>query len=129
MVLKKFGYSEVTIANNGQEGVEAVARGNIDIVFMDLQMPVMGGEDATRHIRSNFKLARQPLVIAMTGHALAGVRETCISAGMDDFLTKPIGMEEIKAAIAANYQKLALNGKPPQTQAVAPTQFVVPGGV
>ena len=140
MVLKKFGYTEISIANNGQEGVEAVARGDIDIVFMDLQMPVMGGEDATRQIRSNFKLARQPLVIAMTGHALAGVREACFAAGMDDFLTKPIGVEEIKGAIAANYQKLALNGEKAQAQsqpAAAPAtapdanhpQVPLPGGV
>ena len=129
MVLKKFGYTEVSIANNGREGVDAVAKGNIDIVFMDLQMPVMGGEDATRQIRSNFKLARQPLIIAMTGHALAGVRETCLAAGMDDFLTKPIGVDEIKGAIAANYQKLALNGEQSKTPQAAPTQFAVPDGV
>jgi signal transduction histidine kinase/CheY-like chemotaxis protein len=132
MILKKFGYEEVSIANNGQEGVERVAQGDIDIVFMDLQMPVMGGEDACRHIRSNFKLPRQPLIIAMTGHALAGVREACMQAGMDDFLTKPIGVEEIKAAIANNYQKMALNGKqtqPQQPPVDAAAQIAVPGGV
>ena len=132
MILRKMGYDQVTIANNGQEGVDAVAGGNIDVVFMDLQMPVMGGIDATRHIRSNFRLTRQPLIIAMTGHALSGVRDSCFEAGMDDFLTKPVSVDEIKNAIAANYAKLALKGDHAggaATNAAAPNVVVTPGPV
>ena len=73
MVLEKIGYESIEFANNGQLGVERVNQGDIDLVFMDLQMPVMGGIDATESIRKNFSLSRQPIIIAMTGHALAGV--------------------------------------------------------
>jgi len=131
MILRKMGYQHVSIANNGQEGVEAVAAGNIDIVFMDLQMPVMGGVDATRHIRSNFRLSRQPLIIAMTGHALSGVRDSCFEAGMDDFLTKPVNVDQIKNAIATNYAKLALGNERSVggANAAAPNVAMTPGPV
>ncbi len=131
MILRKMGYDQISIVENGQEGVDAVAAGNIDIVFMDLQMPVMGGLDATRYIRSNFRLTRQPLIIAMTGHALSGVRDSCFEVGMDDFLTKPISGDEIKNAIAANYAKLALKGEqsPSAVKAAAPNVMATPGPV
>ena len=60
MVLKKLGYSSVTFAENGREGFDCVCNGGIDLVFMDLQMPVMGGIEATHLIRENFNLPRQP---------------------------------------------------------------------
>ncbi len=108
MILKKLGYKSVQIAQNGQEGVEIVNSGEIDVVFMDLQMPVMGGIEATKRIRSNFHLPRQPLIIAMTGHALAGVRESCLEAGMDDYMTKPISVVRVKETISDNFGKLAM---------------------
>lgn len=106
MVLKKLGYESIEIANNGVEGVERVSRGGIDLVFMDLQMPVMGGIDATKKIRENFHLQRQPVIIAMTGHALAGVKEECFKIGMDGYITKPISVADIKGVILENRQKL-----------------------
>ena len=98
MMLQKLGY-EVCIANNGREGVDKVASNNMDLVFMDLQMPVLGGIDATREIRANFGLKRQPVIIAMTGYALSGVRESCMEAGMNDFLTKPLSVDDLREAI------------------------------
>lgn len=100
MVLRKLGYESVSLANDGAAGVARVNQGDIDLVFMDLQMPVMGGIEATRAIRKNFNLARQPLIVAMTGHALVGVRDNCLSNGMDGFVTKPISIEDVKNAIA-----------------------------
>ncbi|MCB1065962.1 MAG: response regulator, partial [Verrucomicrobiae bacterium] len=99
MVLKKLGYKVVTIAENGREGVDDVFNGGIDLVFMDLQMPVMGGIEATQLIRDNFDLPRQPAIIALTGHALSGVKESCFAAGMDGYLTKPVSIDDVKNAI------------------------------
>jgi len=79
--------------------VEIVKEGTTDLVFMDLQMPVLGGIDATREIRSNFALPRQPVIIAMTGYALSGVQESCLEAGMNDFLTKPLAVDDLRRAI------------------------------
>ena len=101
MMLQKLGY-DVRIAGNGREGVEMVNDGTTDLIFMDLQMPVMGGIDATKEIRSNFSLKRQPVIIAMTGYALSGVRESCMEAGMNDFLTKPMSVDDLREAIERN---------------------------
>ena len=106
MVLSKMGYTSIETADNGYKGVERVARGGIDLIFMDLQMPVMGGVDATKKIRENFHLEGQPVIVAMTGHALAGVKESCFKVGMDGYITKPISVDAIKTIIAENRQKL-----------------------
>lgn len=99
IVLEKLGYENIEFANNGAKGVERVSNGDIDLVFMDLQMPVMGGLDATEAIRQDFGLARQPFIVAMRGHALAGVREFCLSGGMNGFVAKPISVDDVKQAI------------------------------
>jgi CheY-like chemotaxis protein len=99
LFLQRLGYKNVDIAHNGQEGVEMVNRGGYDIVFMDLQMPVMGGVEAAREIRGNFLLKQQPAIIAMTGHALSGVKESCMEAGMNDFLTKPVSLDDFRRVI------------------------------
>ena len=106
MVLEKLGYESVEFANDGKEGVERVNEGGIDLIFMDLQMPVMGGVEATQRIRESFQLERQPVIIAMTGHALAGVKESCLQAGMDGYITKPISLDDVKGAIAESHHKL-----------------------
>jgi signal transduction histidine kinase/CheY-like chemotaxis protein len=99
LFLQRLGYKEIQIANNGREGVDMVNKGNYDIVFMDLQMPIMGGVEAAREIRGNFLLKQQPAIIAMTGHALSGVKESCMEAGMNDFLTKPVSLEDFRRVI------------------------------
>jgi signal transduction histidine kinase/CheY-like chemotaxis protein len=104
MVLEKLGYEGIEFANNGRKGVERVAQGDIDLVFMDLQMPVMGGMEATEAIRQNFNLPRQPVIIAMTGHALAGVRDSCVAGGMNGFVAKPISLNDVRTAIAEAYE-------------------------
>ena len=99
LFLQRLGYKNIDIANNGREGVEMVNKGGYDIVFMDLQMPVMGGVEASREIRGNFLLKNQPAIIAMTGHALSGVKESCMEVGMNDFLTKPVSLEDFRRVI------------------------------
>jgi signal transduction histidine kinase/CheY-like chemotaxis protein len=113
MLLQRLGYSKIDVANNGQEAVEMVAQMPFDIIFMDLQMPVMGGIDATRAIRGNFQLKHQPAIIAMTGHALVGVKEECRDVGMNAFLTKPVSLDDfrrvIPPALVQEAAKVALN--------------------
>ncbi|MBF0121391.1 MAG: response regulator, partial [Desulfobacterales bacterium] len=83
----------VIVASNGREAVDLVNKDFFDIVFMDLEMPVMDGYEATRLIRKDITITLP--IIAMTGHALDGYREKCMEAGMNDYITKPIEFEEL----------------------------------
>jgi len=89
-LLKRRGH-HVTVVENGQEAVDVVEREQFDIVLMDLQMPVMGGLEATRAIRDREReMSRDRLrIVAMTAHAMSGDRERCLAAGMDGYLSKP----------------------------------------
>lgn len=107
MLLQRLGYGGVDVSNNGQEAVEMVQSGNYDIIFMDLQMPVMGGIEAAFTIRGNFHLKNQPAIIAMTGHALTGVKEECKEAGMNAFLTKPVSLDDFRRVIPPCLEKEA----------------------
>jgi two-component system sensor histidine kinase/response regulator len=93
----------VTLAHNGREAVEAFATQPFDLIFMDVQMPEMDGKQATQIIRRKQESAgiRVPIV-AMTAHAMTGDREMCLAAGMDDYISKPIGRNELAAVIARN---------------------------
>jgi len=84
----------VTIANNGKEAIEKVEGSEFELVFMDVQMPEMNGLDATGCIRKNPRFRNLPIV-AMTAQAMTGDREKCIEAGMDDYITKPIDINEL----------------------------------
>lgn len=91
MILKKLGFS-CESANNGTEAIKAIQKQSWDLVFMDCQMPVMDGYEATRQIRNGMagKENKNIPVIAMTAQAMKGDREICLDAGMDDYLAKPI---------------------------------------
>ncbi len=89
---------DVSIAENGQEALDAVMRQQFDIVFMDLQMPVMDGLEATRQIRGTGQHDDLPIV-AMTAHALKNDRQRCLDAGMNDYLTKPLRAEELQTKL------------------------------
>jgi PAS domain S-box-containing protein len=111
-ILERMGY-RADIAANGVEVLEALKRQNYDVVLMDLQMPEMDGLEATRRIiqdwpdlsehdriGSSKNGGRQrPRIIAMTANAMHGDRETCLAAGMDDYISKPISIEELVAAL------------------------------
>ncbi len=91
-VLSKLGYNP-DIAQNGKEVLEIVSQKNYDIILMDVEMPEMNGLEATRMIR--LCLTTQPVIIAMTANAMQGDREECINAGMDDYISKPVNIEEL----------------------------------
>jgi CheY-like chemotaxis protein len=98
-MLSKRGH-DITVVSNGREAVTATLTGGFDVVLMDLQMPELGGLDATREIRAHEKQAGgHAYIIAMTAHALKGDRELCLEAGMDGYVTKPIDRTELFAAV------------------------------
>ncbi len=86
--LERTGY-EVTTANDGQAGLDAIAQARPDLVLMDLSLPVVDGWEATRQLKAGDATRDLP-VIALTAHAMAGDRETALEAGCDDFATKPL---------------------------------------
>jgi CheY-like chemotaxis protein len=94
LMLERMGY-RCDQAGNGREALEAVCRQTYDVVLMDVQMPEMDGLEATRRIRRDCSLELQPHIIAMTAHAMSGDREICLEAGMDDYISKPIHIEEL----------------------------------
>jgi PAS domain S-box-containing protein len=96
-LLEQMGY-RVDVASNGLEAIESVKRQKYDVILMDVQMPEMDGLEATRKIRSNQHF-KQPHIIAMTANAMQGDREMCIAAGMNDYVTKPIRVDELVAAL------------------------------
>lgn len=95
-VLSKLGY-QAALAQNGEEALEMVGEGLYDIIFMDIQMPVKDGLEATRMMR--LCLNTQPVIIAMTANAIQGDRQKCLNAGMDDYISKPFRIEELSKMI------------------------------
>ena len=100
-LLERRGH-RVTIVTNGQEAVAALDRGKIDVVLMDLQMPVMGGLEATEAIRERERASGGHVpIIAMTAHAMKGDRERALAAGMDEYVTKPLDSKRLCDTVEA----------------------------
>ena len=99
-ILGKLGFSADT-ADNGQQAIDMLEAESYDIVFMDVQMPVMDGYQATGAIRGGKTKAANPKVpiIAMTAHAMKGDREKCLQGGMDDYISKPISPRKLAKAL------------------------------
>jgi len=97
-LLQQMGY-RADLASNGVEAVESVERQPYDVVLMDVQMPEMDGLEASRRITSKWRPAERPRIVAMTANAMAGDREMCLAAGMDDYVTKPIRVDELVRAL------------------------------
>src|ERR1043165_592381 len=96
-ILEQMGY-RADVASNGMEAVESIERQIYDVILMDVQMPEMDGLDATREIRKLVNAA-QPHIIAMTANAMEGDRELCLAAGMNDYISKPIRVNELVEAL------------------------------
>lgn len=99
-ILMKLGH-EVTIAENGKEALNAFVNGCYDLIFMDIQMPVMDGFEATARIRDLEDRDHHIPIVALTAHALKGDREKCLQMGMDDYLSKPIEKKDVIKVIGA----------------------------
>ena len=129
-LLQQLGY-KADVAKTGVEAIHALEKKSYDVIFMDVQMPVMDGLEATRQIRLRQKEAApaphfaQPVVIiAMTANAMHGDREKCVAAGMDDYLPKPVRPETLAKMLERHGQILAKSAgaDPARTAAPASTQ-------
>lgn len=98
LALEELGY-RADVVGNGLEVLRALERRSYDVVLMDVQMPEMDGLEATARIRSDVPLATQPYVVAMTANAMEGDRDICLERGMDDYLSKPVYLSELRAAL------------------------------
>ncbi len=100
-ILQQIGY-QPDLAGNGREALEALDRKPYDLIFMDVMMPELDGHEATRLLRRRQMVGGQAnydqriVVIAMTAHAMAGDREKCLAAGMDDYLSKPVRPKDVR---------------------------------
>lgn len=99
-LLQRLGYT-ADIAENGQQVLEMLQVHGYDVVLMDVQMPVLDGLEATQRIRIDLPPDDQPYIIAMTANAMAGDREACLAAGMDGYVSKPVQVAELEAALRA----------------------------
>ena len=98
-MLNKLGY-RADVSANGLEVLAALERQPYDVVLMDVQMPEMDGIEAAKKIHERW--SARPRIIAITAYALQGDREKCIAAGMDDYITKPVKLEELRAALESH---------------------------
>jgi len=120
-LLTKWGH-EVAVAENGLEAVDRWQEGSFDVILMDVQMPVLDGLDATRRIREleRERGGRIPIV-AMTARAMKGDRESCLAAGMDDYVSKPVRKPELYRALS----RCCVDAEPlPATDADAATSVI-----
>jgi CheY-like chemotaxis protein len=97
-LLAQMGY-KADLAGNGLEAIQAVERQKYDVVLMDVQMPEMDGLEASRRICARWPRAERPYIVAMTANAMQGDRERCLEAGMDDYVSKPVRVNELVAAM------------------------------
>ena len=97
-ILQRMGY-RADVAGNGLEVLAALRRQHYDVVLMDVQMPEMDGLEASRCICAQWAPEARPRIIAMTANAMQGDRDECLEAGMDDYVSKPIRMEELVQAL------------------------------
>ena len=119
-LLERMGY-RADVAANGLEAIQALERQPYDVVLMDVQMPEMDGLEATRQICARWPHGARPRIIALTANVMAEDRQECLAAGMDDFLAKPIRVDELVEALKKSQP---LTGPVGLGEAPAPRQSV-----
>ncbi len=103
-MLRRLGY-RADVAANGIEAIQALERQPYDVVLMDIKMPVMDGYEAARTIQQRWP-DNGPRIIAITAYALEGDREKCLEAGMNDYIAKPVRIEDLEKVLAKYSRKL-----------------------
>jgi signal transduction histidine kinase/CheY-like chemotaxis protein/HPt (histidine-containing phosphotransfer) domain-containing protein len=106
MMLERLGY-QCDIVPNGIEALVALRRGSYDVVFMDVQMPIMDGFETTRIIWREWEPHERPYIVALTAAAMPGDRERCLDAGMDHYIAKPVRVDELRAALEMAASRVA----------------------
>ena len=101
-MLSNLGY-DIDVVENGQEAIDVLRMKSYPLVFMDMQMPVMGGVETTERIRSGTSGVLDPEIpiVAMTAHALAEAKAECVEAGMNDYISKPIKLASLRRVLDA----------------------------
>jgi CheY-like chemotaxis protein len=97
-LLERLGLT-ADVAANGREAVELFKKLPYDLILMDCQMPEMDGYEASREIRRREPSGHHTLIVAMTARAMAGAREHCLDAGMDDYISKPVRLEDLSQVL------------------------------
>ncbi len=122
LILQRLGY-RADVASNGVEVLEALQRQPYDLILMDVQMPEMDGLTATRQIREQKEIIRQPQIVAMTANAMQGARDECLAAGMDDYISKPIQIQELEQVLQRCQQMFTSSPTPPSA---SPPRLIPP---
>jgi signal transduction histidine kinase/CheY-like chemotaxis protein len=105
-MLARLGHACDVVAD-GQAALEAVMRHRYRVVLMDVQMPRMSGREVSRRIVAALPEGKRPVIIALTAHALSEDREACLAAGMDDYLAKPLKLDQLRAALEGALERAA----------------------
>ena len=111
LLLERLGYA-ADVAENGLEVLAALRRQDYDVILMDVQMPEMDGLEAARRIAAEPPRGRRPRIIAITANALRGDRDACLAAGMEDYLSKPILLDDLRATLLRAEPIHAAAGEP-----------------
>ena len=131
-LLERRGHS-VRVSGNGEEALAALAEEKFDVVLMDIQMPVMGGFEATRRIRAQEATSGgHQIIVAMTANAMQGDRERCLAEGMDGYVSKPVRAEDLFSTLATSVPEAIANTafslSPVEASAVAALAAPAAGG-
>jgi|GEM_PF-2986353 len=123
LMLGRMGY-RVDIANNGLEVLTALEKHPYNAILLDVQMPEMDGLTCAGEIKMRYPKNQHPYLIAMTANAMTGDRETCIAAGMDDYVSKPVRPHELKRALVGAAEALSARKTEVPTSAAAPAPTI-----